>query len=325
MDNKLLFDGLIDLVSERGNVSREEAELFLGRFFGTISESLSGNRFVEIEGLGSFGIEMSTSIGADRKERVIFVPAESLKEAVNKPFSHFETTLLHEGVELPGIALRSDEEAAAVLDGVSAAYLKQPKHDAEADEAAMISQPDPADEAVDRIAYVFAEREVAEEAVALPTAVFGEVAAQKKRAGIPAILIPILGGVAIALASLFFFVQQQKGIEFPIIPDDREVVAAPAPPETAEEDTIRLLSKVPETAILSRGKTLRILAEEKWGNRDFWVYIYLKNKDKIQNPNRLPAGMQLVIPFAEEYDIDASNPRSVAKAKLLGDEHLKRF
>ena len=83
--------------------------------------------------------------------------------------------------------------------------------------------------------------------------------------------------------------------------------------------------KIPETVVLSGGKTLRILAEEKFGNRDFWVYIYLKNRNKISNPNRIPAGIELVIPFPEEYNINASSAESVANAKLLGEEQLKRF
>jgi hypothetical protein len=68
-----------------------------------------------------------------------------------------------------------------------------------------------------------------------------------------------------------------------------------------------------------------MIALEKFGNREFWVYIYYKNKDIIKNPNIVPEGIELTIPNKSEYDIDASNPQSVTKAKLLGEIELKKF
>ncbi|HMM15947.1 MAG TPA: hypothetical protein PKC47_00195 [Petrimonas sp.] len=77
-----------------------------------------------------------------------------------------------------------------------------------------------------------------------------------------------------------------------------------------------------EKVVVQKGKTLRLIAEEKFGNREFWVYIYLKNKDKIENPNVVAVGTELIIPDSSEYDIDASDTQSVAKAKVLGDDFL---
>lgn len=87
------------------------------------------------------------------------------------------------------------------------------------------------------------------------------------------------------------------------------------------EDTPKELEKV----VLQDGKTLRIIAEDKFGNREFWVYIYLKNKNKIRNPNIVSVGTELIIPDSTEYDIDASDPQSIAKAKALGDSELEKF
>ncbi len=77
--------------------------------------------------------------------------------------------------------------------------------------------------------------------------------------------------------------------------------------------------------VLSEGKTLRLLALDLLGDREFWVYIYLANKDKILNPNKIPSGITLVLPDKSAYFIDASDPHSVAKAKSLGKEILKEF
>lgn len=75
--------------------------------------------------------------------------------------------------------------------------------------------------------------------------------------------------------------------------------------------------------ILPQGKTLRLLALDLFGNREFWVYIYLQNKDKIPNPNRVPSGIELVLPDKSIYFINAADSQSVLKAKSLGTEILR--
>lgn len=69
--------------------------------------------------------------------------------------------------------------------------------------------------------------------------------------------------------------------------------------------------------------TLRILAQEKLGNREFWVYIYMKNRGCINNPNTIPMGTELFIPEKTEYDMNAADPEAVKTAKKIGDEVLR--
>lgn len=70
------------------------------------------------------------------------------------------------------------------------------------------------------------------------------------------------------------------------------------------------------------GETLRLIALDLYGNREFWVYLYLENMKRIENPNLVPVGTMLTIPDSSSYPIDASDPRSVERAKKLGDEML---
>ena len=107
-----------------------------------------------------------------------------------------------------------------------------------------------------------------------------------------------------------------------------QTIQQPQPEIIEEQQSIELEEippsvKAPETVVLQTGKTLRILAEEKYGNREFWIYIYLKNKNKIPNPNIVPSGIELLIPDATEYDIDASNAESVQKARELGEREMR--
>ncbi len=93
----------------------------------------------------------------------------------------------------------------------------------------------------------------------------------------------------------------------------------------ALEPIVTLPTKEPEKTILPEGKTLRLLAEDLFGHREFWVYIYLENKDRIDNPNKVPSGIELLLPDKSIYSMNAEDPQSVAKAKSLGEEILGRF
>ena len=96
-------------------------------------------------------------------------------------------------------------------------------------------------------------------------------------------------------------------------------------PESSSQTGQVILPSQKEKIVLAEGKTLRLLAENLFGNREFWVYIYLENKDKIPNPNKVSSGTELVLPDKDTYFIDASDPQSVAKAKSLGEKMMGGF
>lgn len=73
-----------------------------------------------------------------------------------------------------------------------------------------------------------------------------------------------------------------------------------------------------ETLIISTGQTLRTIALELFGSKEFWVYIYKENINNIKNPNDISVGTKLQIPDKSKYDINADNPQSVSKAKEEG-------
>lgn len=297
MENRITLANLADLLAKRTNVSGTESEAFLKSLFELISETLSGDEVVKIKDFGTFKlvpIQARESVDVNSGEkieipahnRLSFFPTTALKELVNKPFSHFESILLNEGIAFEGVEEVIEEE-----EGKTELTEEKP--------------------IVKREAYqeVFRSDRMASANV-------------QKRSKIPPVWIPILGGVAIALASLFFFIQRQAGTqpatitENPSVKDSLHPFKAPVAEKTQE------LPERLEKVVVQKGKTLRLIAEEKFGNREFWVYIYLKNKDKIENPNVVAVGTELIIPDSSEYDIDASDTQSVAKAKVLGDDFL---
>lgn len=68
------------------------------------------------------------------------------------------------------------------------------------------------------------------------------------------------------------------------------------------------------TDTVAPGNYLSVMARRHYGNAKFWVYIYLENKDKIQNPDNLENGMVLVIPPASKYGIDPDSRESLRQA-----------
>ena len=76
---------------------------------------------------------------------------------------------------------------------------------------------------------------------------------------------------------------------------------------------------------LKNGMRLALLAEQYYGNKVFWVYIYEANKDVIKNPNILPVGVTIDIPAKSVYSINANDSTSLEKAKKLQSQLLGKF
>jgi len=69
---------------------------------------------------------------------------------------------------------------------------------------------------------------------------------------------------------------------------------------------------------------LTIMAKRYYGSKDFWVYIYEANKDRIADPDRISEGTQIRIPKLDPRLIDPANPRCIKKARELHDLYVKK-
>ena len=79
--------------------------------FDLIEETLATEKYVKVKGLGPFKlteVDSRESVNVNTGERieiqghtkVSFTPDTSMKDLINKPFAHFETVILNDGVEL---------------------------------------------------------------------------------------------------------------------------------------------------------------------------------------------------------------------------------
>ncbi len=286
---------------------------------------------------------------------LFFTPDEVLNKSVNSPFTNFEPTLLNEGVEFPGIQeviAGEDEEVEPGKPGeVETAEISEETRTSApteiSDESAEIL-PDEvsASESLDFPEIIPAGKPVTPHISDTPCVRDDRYRRpdhkRTKRKKTSAVWIPIMGGVAIALAGLFFFRGWQPGkgettdayqpgpeAERLIIPQSDTTLRTVADTTTrygtslAEGGEINASLQETKKVRLGEGKTLRLLALDLFGNREFWVYIYLENKSRIKNPNRIPAGTELRIPDASRYGINADDLQSVMRAKKVGERSLE--
>ena len=99
MNSQLTLQDLAGALAESAGKDRLTAELFLREFTSLLQESLSNGEVVNIEGLGTWGVDVSENPAEQTiTRRLYFRPDEKFREQVNKPFSFFEKVEIAEGV-----------------------------------------------------------------------------------------------------------------------------------------------------------------------------------------------------------------------------------
>ena len=110
MNEKITLQDLINLFGEKQGMSKKDAELFVRTLFDLIEEALATEKYVKVKGFGTFKlteVDSRESVNVNTGERieiqghtkVSFTPDTTMKDLINKPFAHFETVILNDGVE----------------------------------------------------------------------------------------------------------------------------------------------------------------------------------------------------------------------------------
>ena len=111
MNEKITLQDIINLLSEKQGINRKEAEALVRTIFDLIEEALTNEKYIKIKGLGTFKlteVNSRESVNVNTGERfeiqghskISFTPDTTMKDLINKPFAHFETVVLNDGVEL---------------------------------------------------------------------------------------------------------------------------------------------------------------------------------------------------------------------------------
>lgn len=134
MNEKLNIQNLIELLAEKHGMDKKDAEGFVKEFFQLIEERLESDKYVKIRGLGTFkliDVENRESVNINTGERfeiqgytkVSFTPEPSLKDVINKPFSHFETVVLNDETVLDDTPVDGNYEKEEEKEEVSAEQI----------------------------------------------------------------------------------------------------------------------------------------------------------------------------------------------------------
>ena len=111
MNEKITLQDIINLFCAKHDMTKKDAELFVKTMFDLIEEALATEKYVKIKGFGTFKlteVDARESVNVNTGERfeiqghskVTFTPDTTMKDLINKPFAHFETVVLNDGVEL---------------------------------------------------------------------------------------------------------------------------------------------------------------------------------------------------------------------------------
>ena len=117
MNEKVTLHYLIEALTKRHQMEPKDADTFVKAFFELIRRALERDKYIKIKGLGTFKrIETVTGDGEEdivgqSRFRITFTPDVSMRDLINRPFSHFETVVLNEHTHFADM----DEEDAGEL------------------------------------------------------------------------------------------------------------------------------------------------------------------------------------------------------------------
>ncbi|NLZ94364.1 MAG: HU family DNA-binding protein, partial [Bacteroidales bacterium] len=348
MSSKLNMQDIVDFLVAKNDISKEEAEKFIVELFSLIEKGLTDDELSKVKDFGTFKlthIKERESIDVNTKERIVipahrrvsFVPAQLLKELVNKPFSHFETTPLNDGVFIDGIPhdeTSKRERLEETDDGddnnskeseptkeeiiVKSNLIVTAVEDAkkEKDEflvpitsSALDTESNKEEDANEEGPIGEEKKEVDKDKVVVglsetPSVDKSRPKRKPRRYLLRSATIVLFIIFAIGFAYNYYFsensLEQEVKISKAAKSVDKSTVSSTEDPLGEPDividsvDTVEL--RVRETAKMSPGRTLRLIALDRFGDREFWVYIYMTNKDKITNPNIVSIGLVLELP-----------------------------
>ena len=360
---KLNFQDIVELLSEKVSISKSEAEAFLRELFSIIPEALTENDPVKIKNFGAFkltSIQARESVDVNTGEkieipthyRLSFTSATTLKDLVNKPFSHFETVLLNEGISFENLTEDStppdseeDEQTDEIIEIPTLQTIVEKESEPQ-DTPIKIEEVEKNIEIVEEKEEETNESKKTEEVkeavqiTIIPEPISAkeetsEAQVNEKRKSKKGVFLFFGATAAVLLIAFFLFIQKNRNSKEPVV---AETIVTVVVADTLQDSLSQITDTVPqlkdsttiaapisETVTLTSGKTLRLIALDKFGSKEFWVYIYMKNSDKIKNPNVVPIGTELTLPTNTEFDMDAKNPESIALAKKTGENLMRKF
>ena len=299
--------------------------------------------------LGTFAPQPISGTGEDDATSYAFTPSDELLRQVNKPFEMFAPTLLKEGVHWPDVKEQPAESLEQAYPTIissriaESADVPQPvatppawTHQSQAEAPATPppfnepkvekTTPPPPPTGESNKAEVLAatpppyRREEPQESQPTPSE-------RTNRRLWLWIVIPLVAVLLMALLLWFFVFSRAERTQGPVATPPPSITAPVE--ETPTIDTVAPIDSVappadttaqPEiftTVTLGNGDYLARYARRYLGRSEYWIYIYLANKEQIEDPDNIPLGTEIKIPSPQSVGITGNEETDLAEAKRL--------
>lgn len=345
MNSRLNIQDVAELLVERTGRTHEEAERFLRLLVESITHGVLQDQLVKVKGIGTFKlieVEARESMHVHTGERFLipahykfaYTPDKELREAVNRPFSAFETTeilnpVIGEGLEEEVLSPTAEPEKMNVEESVEELLpdreIPLPKR--EVNPEVTPEQP-------------------MESVVSDQSAIQPKISVSEKRFDWAWLRYVAIVFLLVIVAGVFYFMgrnaayralqmapmselkQEQSVTPLKEEPADSLQVASQEEPLTESEPVVEASVKPVDESVkpvdgsvkkvvIQRGDRLTNIALAHYGHKLFWVYIYQHNKSLIDDPNNVPIGTELILPPPQQYGIDAKSRASLEAAAAL--------
>ena len=304
---------------------------------------------LEWASLGTFTPQLIASEGAHGETSYAFTPCDELLRQVNKPFEMFAPTLLKEGVHWPDVEEHPAESLEQAYPSIISSRIAE-----SADVPQPVATPPawtPQSQAVTPATPPpFNEPKV--EKTTPPPPPTGESNKAEVLAATPPpyrrekpqesqptpsertnrrlwlwIVIPLVAVLLMALLLWFFVFGREERTQNPVATPPASTTAPIE--ETPTIDTIAPIDSVAPpadttaqqeiltTVTLGNGDYLARYARRYLGRSEYWIYIYLANKEQIEDPDNVPLGTEIQIPSPQSVGITGDEKTDLAEAKRL--------
>lgn len=231
MENKDKMDlaHIISLLRKKHpEIGEEDAGRLLSEWITLVRESILREESIEIPHVGTFQCKSLSETGGDEERFLItFIPSELLRRGVNSYFAHFEPTLLNEGITFDALPVvkMGEENIAESSDNVIVRASATPTPHTAEQESLPEALPEPeeapnppapeqplvtAEPVEPEPPQVSASNPLSESLRDLPDDAIRQRVVERSRRTkrgrkSTSVWVPIIGGVAIVVAGLFFF------------------------------------------------------------------------------------------------------------------------
>ena len=295
--------------------------------------------------LGTFAPQPIASEGDQSETSYAFTPSDELLRQVNKPFEMFAPTSLKEGIHWPDVEEQLAESLEQAYPSVISSRIAEcivaprpastppawtPQPQAETSATPSLPPPPPP--------IPTSESNELEAVVATPPPYQREEQQESKPSTSERsnrrlwlwIVIPLVSVLLMALLLWFFVFGRQETQSSRTTPPPSitaPVEVAPTIDSIAPSDSIVTPTDTtahPEiltTVILGNGDYLARYARRYLGRSEYWIYIYLANKEQIEDPDNIPLGTEIQIPTPQSVGITGNEETDLAEAKRLTREY----